>query len=133
MKKNYIFLIFFIIVLGHPGKVFAAGSNAFSFTFEKQKFSLTQDEISSWKNPKTLEKENIFEPAPEPVKNSLTRMAGQTPPAWSSQKTYTYNLGGVYNYILNLSKNINVPSIEPALKIENNRAVEFTEPQTGLE
>ncbi len=49
----------------------------------------------------------------------------------SRQRTFKFNPKLVYIWTEQIAKNVNVPTAEPSIKIENGRAVEFTPPQTG--
>lgn len=133
MKKLSLIFIFLLFLLAKPHAVFAAANEGFTFTYGQQKISVSQETVNSWQSPQTIEKENIFVAAPEPIQTSILKFLGQTQPQPNFSKTYNYNLSAVYGYINGLAKTVNLPAIDPVLKIQNNRVTELTPPQTGEE
>lgn len=49
------------------------------------------------------------------------------------KRTFKYNPTAIYRWSEKLASSINQPTVEPILKIENNRVTEFTPPQNGRE
>jgi vancomycin resistance protein YoaR len=64
-----------------------------------------------------------------PVLNFL----GQSLLTQNSNSSVNYNLSSIYNYVQNLSPQINTETREPVLNIQNNHAMEFIPPQTGTQ
>ena len=131
--KNLIFIIFVFVFLAFtPAKaVFASAPNgSFSFTYNGQTFNVSADTLASWQTPQT--KLNLNSGSTnfwEPLLNILGR--GLT--AQNSTASNSYNLGSIYNYIQNLSSQIDVSAQEPVLVIQNNRVTQFTLPQAGTQ
>ncbi len=133
MKRILPLTLFFIfLILAQTGTAFAASDDAFIFTMGEEKFAVSQQELSLWKGKQIMEAANILNPKPEPLKASLLQYVGKKTAVGSQPRVYSYKLPAVYSYIGNLaSTTINIPVIEPKLKIEGNRAIEFSPPQTG--
>ena len=132
MKQLTVTIFLFSALAFIPTKaVFAAGGNNFSFTYGAQTFNVGADTVSSWQGFSSVAPNPALNPPPVNFQNYLLNFLGQKTAAQNFTLTYNYDLGAVYNYIQNLSDQINATSSEPALEIQNNRATNFTPPQTG--
>jgi len=132
--KRYSLTIFILLLLAFiPSKaVFAAGGD-FSFSYNDQTFNVGSDTIAGWQAQQSLASNPALVSPPVNFQNYLRSFLGQNPDKSVAAQTYDYNFGAIYDYILNLSNQINVKSREPQLTIQDNRATAFVPPQTGLE
>ncbi len=127
-----ILLFVFIIYLNQPGKVLAASVDTFSFSFEGQNYAVSAKELSGWRGRQIVESANIYSPPAENIETSIKKILGQQTLIKKPSQTYNYTLAPIYLYLQNLaSSTIDTQISEPKLKIENNRAIEFTPPQNG--
>jgi vancomycin resistance protein YoaR len=132
--KRYSLTIFILLLLAFiPSKAVFAASGDFSFTYNDQTFNVSSDTIAGWQAQQSIAPNPALVSPPVDFQNSLRNFLGQNPDRSTATQTYNYNFGAIYDYILNLSNQINVKSREPQLTIQNNRATAFTPPQTGLE
>lgn len=110
-----------------------AKAAAFGFGYGNKNFDISQSELNSLKGKSILAPSPALLPLPPEPKNQLLQMLGQKSQTETGQKNfYRYKLAAVYDYINNLSPEIDATTTEPALTIENGRAVLFTPPQEGL-
>ncbi|HYV33482.1 MAG TPA: VanW family protein [Candidatus Limnocylindria bacterium] len=124
--------IFSLILLGSANVVFAAG-NVFTLTYGDQKFPVSQDQLTEWQGLQSITSERIFPVRPESLKLSLLKFLGQTTSPKITTQTYHYQLSEIYNYIEQLGTNINVPTIEPVMEMQDGVVTKFTPPQTGTQ
>jgi vancomycin resistance protein YoaR len=133
MKKACLTILIFILLAFLSVKsVFAAGGD-FTFIYNGQTFNVSSDTITSWQAQQSIAPNPALVSPPVDFQNYLRNFLGQNPDKSVAAQTYNYNFGAIYNYVLNLSNQINVKSREPQLTIQNNRASAFVPPQTGLE
>ncbi len=139
LKKYLILLVvLFGLFSGNKTKAqqnTAAAGNAggFVFTYKNQNFSVDQAGIDSWKSSQEINSPLIFLKLPLGPLGLIANSTGKNLPEKSNSKIFYFNLNKIYTFIKQLSPKINVPSVEPVLKIQDNRATSFTPPQTGLE
>lgn len=129
-------LIFILIVapallLAGP-KALAAQTSAFSFTMGDQTFSVDAATLDSWKGRQMLQPSQILNQAPPSLGESLLNWAGQAKQKYPYPQTFGYLIGPVYDYVETLANKLDVPVVEPSLKIEDGKVLEFTPPQDGL-
>lgn len=134
MKKfTFTIFIFLIIIFIPPKSVFAEGGNNFSFTYQQQIFAVPSETVISWTGFSTISPNPALNSPPADFQTYLLSSFGQKPPAKNFTLAYNHDLSAIYNYIQNLSTQINVQSREPELEIQNNRVTNFTPPQTGIQ
>jgi len=128
-----IFIFFFLAFI--PTKAVLADpiSGGFSFTYAGQTFNVGADTVASWQGSQTIAPNPALNTPPIDFQSYLLNFLGQSPPPQNFTLTYNYNLAAIYNYIQNLSNQIDVKTQEPALEIQNNRATQFIPPQTGIQ
>lgn len=111
---------------------FMENVNAAGLTVSDGKYSVTvpDDLKTQWKGTFKVPEVSLLHyrrPASELVAQSL----GQQTEENSQYKTYSYNPTLVYQWLEGFSTEINSSLKEGKIKVENNRAVEFTPPTPG--
>jgi len=135
MKKLIPTIIIFTALAFVPTKsVFAAGMGGdFTFTFGQQAFTVPAETVNSWTGRQTVTPNPTLNPPAISFQNYLLNFLGQQAPTQNFSLSYNYDLNAIYNYVQNLSNQINATSTEPELTIQNNLAASFTPPQTGTQ
>ncbi len=131
--KIFIFLFFGASLAFLPERFAVAAHipETFTFTYNDQKIVVDKNLLVSWQGRQVLKTNAIFTP-PSNLESSLLAFVGQPQKQIETKAFYNYQLAPVYEFIMEAAKKINVDSINPVLKIEDNLAVEFTPPQTGV-
>ncbi len=109
----------------------AQAPETFILTYKTEKFVVDKNTLTAWQGKQILSPSLGLTP-PVNLETELLAMVGQSPKKMVAKTVYNYQLAPAYKFILEVAKKINVDSINPVLKIENNLAVEFTPPQTGI-
>lgn len=126
-KINFVKIL--ILLLCAPLFPATALANGFSFVYNGQTYSVSQETLAGWKGEQLVTQSNIIK---RPF--SLDAELKDYPkfsPASANDYFYSHKLSPIYDYVSDLAASIDKPVIEPRLIIENGRASEFTPPQDG--
>ncbi|MBI5530782.1 MAG: VanW family protein [Candidatus Doudnabacteria bacterium] len=129
MKKYFIIFIFSLLLTASP-KAWAADN--FSLVYGDKKIPVDQETLDSWKGAQAVSPSNVFPGASKTFQQQLQNYVGNKTTAPASVNNYSFRLKPIYAFINNFAQTVNTTSADTILKIENNRAVEFTPPQNGL-
>lgn len=131
--KAAIVLLFFVLLATLPArKILAVEAGDVNFTFQDQTFTAKPADVQAWRGWQLLSPSNILNP-PVPTPNaSMLKFIGQAAPEPGGLRFYHYKLSAIYNYLQGLASQIDRPTVEPALTIQNNLATDFKPPQDGL-
>ncbi|MFA5991133.1 MAG: VanW family protein [Candidatus Doudnabacteria bacterium] len=134
MKSKFIFFLFVscgLATLPSSTILRAQAPETFSLTYKTEKFVVDKNALIAWQGKQILTPSPALAPAIN-LEAGLLAMVGQPPKKMPTKTVYNYRLAPAYEFILEAAKKINVDSVNPVLKIENNLAVKFTPPQTGI-
>ncbi len=109
----------------------AQAPETLTLTYKSEKFLVDKNTLSSWEGKQIIQSNPAFTSSLNP-ESQLLAFIGQAPKTIVAKTAYNYKLAPVYEFIQEAAKKINTESVNPVLKIENNLAVEFTPPQTGI-
>lgn len=114
-----------------PGHSKAAAIKNFVFTYKDESFTATS--TASWQGYSILSTSSA-EPQPgQTLTKSLKEFVGLPAASQAMQgKAFNYRLSAFYDFLEGVGQQLKVPTQEPALIIDNSRAIEFTPPRTGL-
>lgn len=134
MRTKIITFLFFGVALALlPGKFAVAAHipDTFTLNYKNEKFLVDKNILGSWQGKQIIKLNPSFSSSAGPEAGLLV-FVGQAAKKMTAKTAYNYRLAPAYEFILEAAKKIDVNSVDPVLKIENNLAVEFTPPQTGI-
>jgi vancomycin resistance protein YoaR len=139
MKKNNFFLILFLLLLPFyaqaaddfiqiPQRSLVSG---FILTHKNEKITVDGRTLETWEGFTALPQQTEFFSSSASLSDSLKLFFGEKPVTRIRYAYYSNSPTKIYSFLQNLAPQVDNPVVEPYLKIQNNRAVEFTPPQNG--
>jgi vancomycin resistance protein YoaR len=119
---------------GEPaGNTFAAGIQNFAFRNGEEKIAVSQAALDSFWGGSLWPRVGVLQKRYSGLPFMLAISYGQPALAQGEQiDRYSYRIDKIYQFIQRLAQTIDIPSVNAVLKIQNNRATEFTPPQNGI-
>jgi vancomycin resistance protein YoaR len=106
-------------------------TRSLTFTYGEQTFPVPAQTLASWKGANFLAKRSQLARPAQSVQDFIDLFLGKTPSEINNLTSFHYKANLIYDYVKTLAGKIDATSTEPALTIQENRAVEFIPPQTG--
>ncbi len=134
MKKLYIFsLILSVTVIFGALTHTALAADGITLTYQDQKFVIPNEAINSWRTFLKISPENSIKQRPLYADDLISKFIAKPVTKITQTETVHFNPTEIYNYIENISAEVNKSSVEPKLTIKDNKVTEFNEPQDGTE
>jgi vancomycin resistance protein YoaR len=118
---------------GMGSRGFTYQIKTFTFTYGDQKFAVNSQTLSDWQGETDRFGDSIVIRQPLDAIQSLRAFYGLPAAQQLTEPTvYHYRLDKIYNYLATVIATSTDQSLQdPALTVENNRAINFTPPQNG--
>lgn len=136
---KYFFALIFSLLLIFPltgrAAFFTRGqiTSDLTLSYNDKKIVVPSATVQTWTGRTLVQNPHILTPAFS-AEELLEKFVGNNNTTVSdASQYYDFNPTAIYNYLNNLALQINQPTIEPVLDIQNDRVTNFAPPQDGQE